>query len=134
MKKAKVLVSVHRGIVTIEACPDFVEVEVRDFDTNDLDDDYPKEYTEEEIDEANGQTGLLSNKLFSEIRLEDVDLDAKPFTTGAHIMPIQYMLPDGEERVGWMIDAFEDDTFYDGDYVNVHAHGNTFEDIWKIEK
>lgn len=134
MEKAKVLISVNRGIVTVEACPDFVEVEVRDFDVNDLDDDFPEEYTEEEIKEANGQVTTLQQKLMSYIRLEDVDLDSRPFTTGAHILPIQYMLPDGEERVGWMIDAFEDDTFYDGDYVNVHAHGNTFNDIWKVEK
>ena len=40
------------------------------------------------------------------------------FSNGCNLIP--YKLADG--NWGWIVSSFEDDTFYDGEYVNVNPY------------
>jgi hypothetical protein len=47
------------------------------------------------------------------------------FSNGCNLIP--YKLIDG--TWGWVVSSFEDDTFYDGDYVNVNNYHDNCEGL-----
>jgi hypothetical protein len=46
------------------------------------------------------------------------------FTTGAYLRPIKINTHHGERYV-WVVDAFEDDTYLDGDYIDPDSTAKT---------
>ena len=53
------------------------------------------------------------------------------YTTGAYISPQKIKINDRYVWV-WVVDNFEDDTFYNGDYLSVSSIGDNAENL--IEK
>jgi len=47
------------------------------------------------------------------------------YTTGAFIKPVQ----DEHGNYFWAVIEFTDDTFMDGEYVNVHVHADGIDDL-----
>lgn len=50
------------------------------------------------------------------------------YTTGAIIAPIEVDI-DGKKYWRWVVDRFEDDTYYDGEVANVNEYADTINQL-----
>jgi len=66
------------------------------------------------------------NKLVIQSLPEEVKIDSEMtvYTTGAHLMPVKI-----GEYWHWVVTGFEEDTFYDGEYVSVADYAENKEDL-----
>jgi hypothetical protein len=51
--------------------------------------------------------------------------DKSAFTTGAYIQPVSYIGQNGNKIFGWMVTGFEDDTYQDGEYLDVEVSADS---------
>jgi hypothetical protein len=61
----------------------------------------------------------------NEIKLNENDL---LFTTGAFIKPIKVVI-NNQEQWRWIVTSFEDQTFSDGNEIDVYTYANNPEDL-----
>jgi hypothetical protein len=55
------------------------------------------------------------------------------FTTGAFIIPVEIEV-NGVAQWRWIVEAFVDDTFYDGEIYNAPDYANTKENLLKADE
>ena len=53
----------------------------------------------------------------------------RSFTNGAHIMPIEITKEDGTKVFMWVVDAFEDDTYQDGQLIFPKSSAENIDDL-----
>lgn len=51
------------------------------------------------------------------------------FTTGAFIVPVRVRI-NGIETWRWIVDSFEDDSFFDGEIFNPPEYANAFDKLF----
>ena len=51
--------------------------------------------------------------------------DKSAFTTGAYIQPVSYIGQNGKRLFGWIVTGFEEDTYRNGEYLEVESCANT---------
>ena len=66
-------------------------------------------------------------RLLEEIKIRPSSVSI--FSNGCTLIP--YKLSDG--NWGWIVSSFEDDTFYDGDYVDVNPYHEYREGLVQVE-
>lgn len=51
------------------------------------------------------------------------------FTTGAYIQRVSYITLAGKRVFGWIVTGFDQDTYRNGDYLEVEADADTLEGL-----
>lgn len=55
---------------------------------------------------------------------------SKIFTTGAHLQAIEIEI-NGKKQWRWVVVGFEDDTYFEGEVIDVYDYANSFEGLIK---
>lgn len=66
-----------------------------------------------------------------EQRLDDfffTESSPKIYTTGAHLVPIE-LLHGRKKMYVWVVDEFDDDTYFNGDICSPNLYANTIENL-----
>jgi len=54
--------------------------------------------------------------------------NSKIFSTGVHLKPIECVI-NGKKQWRWIVVGFEDDTYFDGEIINVYDYADSFEGL-----
>lgn len=66
-----------------------------------------------------------------EQRLDDfffTESEPRIYTTGAHLVPME-IRRGNKIRYVWVVDEFDDDTYFDGDICSPNLYSNTIENL-----
>lgn len=55
---------------------------------------------------------------------------SKIFATGVHLQAIEVEI-NGQKQWRWVVVGFEDDTYFDGEVIDVYDYANSFEGLFK---
>lgn len=55
----------------------------------------------------------------------------KIFTTGAYLKAIECII-DGRKQWRWVVVGFEDDTYFNGEIVDIQDYADSFEDLFNV--
>ena len=56
----------------------------------------------------------------------------KIFSTGVHLKPIECII-NGEKQWRWVAVGFEDETFFEGEIIDVYDFADSFEGLFVVE-
>jgi len=57
-----------------------------------------------------------------------IDIFDKIFSTGVHLKPIECVI-NGKKQWRWIVVGFEDETFFEGEIIDVYDFADSFEGL-----
>jgi hypothetical protein len=63
-------------------------------------------------------------------KTQKITPSSKIFSTGVHLQAVEVEI-NGKKQWRWIAVGFEDDTYFDGEIIDVNDYANTFEGLFK---
>lgn len=60
----------------------------------------------------------------------EITPSSKVFATGVHLQAIEVEI-NGKKQWRWIVVGFEDDTYFDGETIDVYDYADSFEGLFK---